>query len=144
MCFPRLSLPVGVLLGPAAVFLILTVACTTLRPVRPDQLSGPHAPDNVLVTGLDHSKVVLYAPRVVGDTLEGTIKGRGVIDNRRRFLLSQTTTIQKVQAAPARTAALVALVALSAGMTYLLIQGSEKICTCQLPDGTTPLSSCCS
>jgi hypothetical protein len=122
--FRALLPPPSLALG---VCLSTTVACTTLRPVTPEQLSGPQAPDSVRVTGADHSRVVVHAPRVVGDTLEGTIPGLGLVDMQQKFLLSQTTAIETVEKSPTRTAALeVALIAIPAGVTYLAIEQSQN------------------
>jgi hypothetical protein len=59
----------------AATCLMVTAACTTLRPVEPDELAGPDAPDTVRVAEQDHSVVVFHQPRAVGDTLVGTAHG---------------------------------------------------------------------
>ncbi|HXQ29745.1 MAG TPA: hypothetical protein VN848_10790 [Gemmatimonadales bacterium] len=86
----------------AATCLIVTAACTTLRPVEPDELRGPNPPERVRVTTTDDSTVVLRAPTVLGDTLIGTVDRV-----RRTFLLAQATAIQAWEPAPGRTAALV-------------------------------------
>ncbi len=82
--------------------LTITAACTTLRPVEPDELRGPSRPERVRITEINDSTVVLRTPKVVGDTLIGTVDGA-----RRTFLLAQATAIQAREPAPGRTAALV-------------------------------------
>jgi len=70
--------------------------------VDPDELRGPNPPERVRVTKTDDSTVVLRAPKLVGDTLIGTVDGV-----RRTFLLARGTAIQAWEPAPGRTAALV-------------------------------------
>jgi hypothetical protein len=91
-----------------------------MRPVQPEELRSPRPPESVRVTLADHSTVVVYAPRVVGDTLVGvTIYGA-----RQHFLVSRTTTIQAREAAPDRTAGLVLLSA--SGVLALAIYLVER------------------
>ena len=116
MRFPFLPLPLGALLARAGACLLVTGACTTLRSIGRDELRGPNPPSSVRVTQADHSTVVLHAPKVVGDTLEGTVNGV-----RQQVPLSQTTAIQAREAAPDRTAALVFGAGAVAAFGYVMI-----------------------
>ena len=70
MRFPSLCESV---LALAATCLIVTAACTTLRPVQPDKLRGPNPPDRVRLTETNDSTVVLRDPQLVGDSLVGMV-----------------------------------------------------------------------
>jgi hypothetical protein len=87
--------------------LVVTAACTTMRPVDPDELRGPNPPERVRVTKTDDSTVVLHTPKLIGDMLVGFANG-----TRLTLLLSQTTTIRAWEPAPGRTA-----IFIFAGMT---------------------------
>jgi hypothetical protein len=106
MRFPVLSLPAGALLSCMGACLLLAVACTTVRPVTADELSGPNPPNPVKVTAIDttgrRSTVLLQAPEVVGDTLFGTENGV-----RERILLADVNTMSAKQKSPGKTALLV-------------------------------------
>ena len=80
----------------------LFVACTTVRPVQPAELSPPHAPTRVWVTGANHSTVVLDSARVSGDSLVGSVNGQA-----QRLVLSEATVLRAREPSEARTAALV-------------------------------------
>ena len=82
----------------------LLVACTTVRPVQPAELSPPHAPTRVWVTGADRSTVVLDSAHVTGDTIVGLVSGRP-----RRLALSEATVLRVEELSEARTLALMAL-----------------------------------
>jgi hypothetical protein len=116
--------------------LILAAACTTLRPVEPDELRGPNAPDRVRVTKTDDSTVVLRTPKIVGDTLVGFVN-----DTRRTFLLSQTTAIQGWEPAPGCTA-----IFIFAGMTgafaLLVTETTTKTPQVLWPCFKTPSGAC--
>ncbi|HXQ29562.1 MAG TPA: hypothetical protein VN848_09855, partial [Gemmatimonadales bacterium] len=92
--------PFGSSLARAAACLVLTSACTTLRPVALDELRGPTPPDRVLVRLNDHSTLWLSAPKLVGDTLEGVAQGLG----SQHILLSDAMGVREREAAPGRTA----------------------------------------
>jgi len=117
----------------AATFLIVAAACTTLRPVEPDELRGPNPPDRVRVAKTDDSTVVLHTPRLVGDTLVGFVNGA-----RRAFALSQTTEIEMCEADPGRTAAAVVFGGSSAVLTYLVIEVGNAG-----PHAVAPQGNCC-
>jgi hypothetical protein len=128
--------------------LTLITACTAMRQVPLGQLRSQGGPDSVFVTEADHSTVVLHAPRVVGDTLKGTVEGVGVYGTRRQFLLSQTTAIQTKELAPVRTVALVlGLVAIP--VTYVAIKNATRSTPLCLPgaadcmDPPLPGTICC-
>jgi hypothetical protein len=128
-------------LAGAGSCLILAVACTTLQPIRPEQLTGPNAPKSVLVIGAGDSAVVVDEPHVVGDTLVGIANGV-----RQQFLLSPQTTIEVRQAAPARTGALlVGGLAAATALTYVLAekQSGSSHCDgyCPFPLGVSVI--CC-
>jgi len=93
---------ISLLFPPLALIALLAAACTTLRPVEPDDLIGADAPDRVQVTEQDRTVVVFHQPRVVGDTLIGTVNGVS-----QRLLLWQGAAIQVREPAPERTANLV-------------------------------------
>jgi hypothetical protein len=120
--------------------LVVTAACTTLRPVEPDELRGSNPPDRVRVTKTDDSTLVLHTPKVVGDTLIGFVD-----DTRRAFPLSQTTAIDTWAADPGQTAAAVIFGGGLGAMTFLVIRATSAsssprgACTANCPPGVT----CC-
>ncbi|HXQ27916.1 MAG TPA: hypothetical protein VN848_01495 [Gemmatimonadales bacterium] len=105
MRLPLLSLPVRARLARVGICLILTSACTTLRPLTPDDLGNK--PESVHVTLADHSTVVLHTPQVIGDTLVGTVNGA-----RQGFPLSQVTAIREREFDGVRTGVLITIAAM--------------------------------
>ena len=99
---------------------LLIAACTTLRPVQPDELRGPNPPDRVRVTETNDSTIVLRDPKLVGDTLVGLVDGK-----RRAFLLSHTTAIDTWAADHGRTAAAIVFGGGLAAFTYLVIYAAN-------------------
>lgn len=95
----------------AAIVGIVSLACYTTRPVPPAALAS-HAPARVLLTQLD-STVVVWYPRVSGDTLQGVVDGA-----RERFVISPHTSIATRDFAAPKTVG-VALV--GAGVLAFLI-----------------------
>ena len=84
--------------------LLLAAACHTMQPVPMDELLS-NSINPIWVTRADHSTVIIHAPVVKGDTLQGFVDGEF-----REMPLSQATTIQTRRPAPARTAAVAAAV----------------------------------
>ncbi len=54
----------------------LACACTTLRPVQPDQLTSRHLPARVWVIRADQSVAVFDSAHVEGDSLVGMVNGK--------------------------------------------------------------------
>jgi hypothetical protein len=133
MRFPYLIPPVCASFATAGACLIVVAACTTLQPVRPEQLTGANPPRSVRVIRADHSTVVVDVPQVVGDTLVGIADGV-----RQQFPLSPGTTIETRQAAPARTGALVIGLAAAAALTYIIAEQQSGSSHC---DGLCPSPS---
>jgi hypothetical protein len=101
MRLPILPLQLSTFSSLAGAVLMLA-ACTSIRPVTPDDLASPDRPSRVRVTQFDRSVVVLKGPEVIGDTLVGTANGV-----RRQILLSDVNTMSAKKAAPGKTALLV-------------------------------------
>ena len=99
---------------------LLIAACTTLRPVQPDELRGPNPPDRVRVTEANDSTVILRSPQLVRDTLIGTVDG-----TRRAFPLLGTTEIDTWEAAPGQTAAAILFGGGLAAFTYVVIYAAN-------------------
>jgi len=59
----------------AALISASGMACTTVRQVKPVEYIPQHGPEIVWVTGADSSVVAIVAPRVLDDTLSGTLRG---------------------------------------------------------------------
>ena len=114
----------------SATCLIVTAACTTLRPVEPDELRGLNPPERVRVTKTNDSTVVLHTPQMVGDTLVGFVDS-----TRRAFLLSHTTAIDTWAADPGRTAATIIFGGGLGVLTYLVIHASSQ--------SSPPQGNCC-
>jgi hypothetical protein len=111
MHFPLRSLPVG-----AGTWLLLSAACTTFRPVQPDQLTPPHSAARVWVPRADRSVAVFDSARVEGDSVVGIINGTA-----ERLPLTGAT-IQTRRLSIGRTAALAGAVAVALTV-YLLDRG---------------------
>jgi hypothetical protein len=134
---PLRTLPLTARLTRAGACLLLAGGCTALRPVGPEELSGPSRPDSARVMLADHSTVVLYGPRVVGDTLVGTTMN-GV---RRHVLLSQTTAIQVRESAPDRTVGLVFGIVAAVG-AIVVFETMKGGCTPKFVPGTVDVARC--
>lgn len=93
-------------------------ACSTLQPVTTPREFIPAArPDRIWVTTNDNAKLLVEAPRLLGDTLVGFVGGR-----YEEILLPDTRWVGVRQSAPRRTAFLVAgVVVLGASLAYLLM-----------------------
>jgi hypothetical protein len=85
----------------------------------------------------DHSTVVLYGPRVVGDTLVGSTMN-GV---RQHVVFSQTLAIQAREAAPDRTAGLIfgTVAVVGAIVVFETMKGG---CTPKFVPGTIDVYRC--
>jgi hypothetical protein len=81
--------------------LLLTAACTSLRPVPPARLQQSHPLPRVWVMRADRSAVIFDEAHVRGDTLVGLVNG-----NWERMPLSEATTIRARERSGSRTAAL--------------------------------------
>jgi len=104
-----------------AVTAILLNACHTMRPVQPSALTAG-AVGAVWVTKTDHSTVILQAPRVTGDTLEGFVDG-----SFHEMLLSQTTKLAVQQPARGRTVAIGVAVGVSALATFIYMANRSDV-----------------
>ena len=85
-----------------ASILVLTLACTTLSPVRPADLTSSDPIPRVWVTSADHSVVVFDSARVSADSLVGIVHGEP-----RSIALSEATVIRAREFSEGRTAALI-------------------------------------
>jgi len=94
----------------------LAAACHSLRPIEASQLSSTNI-DRIWVTGADHTKFALYAPRVTGDTLAGFLEH----GQYREMMLSDASRLEAKRPDATRTAVLGAVsgAALLAGMVYM-------------------------
>jgi hypothetical protein len=99
----------GLLRLVCAAFAIATAACHSMRPVQPSQLVATSI-KRIWVTQADHSTVVVDAPQLRGDTLQGFVDGQ-----YREMPLSQATSIQTLRSARGRTT----LLAVAAGVAAL-------------------------
>lgn len=102
----------------ACATLIATLtACTTLQPVATPQQFIPVArPNRIWVTRADSSKLLVEAPRLLGDTLVGWVAGR-----YEEIPLPEARWVSVRQPAPRRTMLLVgAMVAVGAFMISVL------------------------
>jgi hypothetical protein len=126
------------LLASSLTCLTLTVACTTLRPVEPNDLRGPNPPDRVRVSETNDSTVDLRAPRLTGDTLVEDVDGK-----QRALPLSGIAEIDGWTADPGRTAAAVVFGGGAAALTYLVIEaGISRPAVCNVTDGPFGSEAC--
>jgi uncharacterized protein YfaQ (DUF2300 family) len=115
--------------------LFITAACTTFRPVQPDQLTPPQSPARVWVTRGDRSVAVLDSARVEGDSLVGIVNGTA-----ERLPLTGAT-IQTRQLSIGRTAALAGAVAVALTV-YLLDKGAAPQAFVCPPAMSAPCVDC--
>ena len=90
------------IVGPVLTIASVVSACTTTRALQRAELASQPLP-RVWVTRADHTKVVMTAPQVTGDTLVGTVGGV-----RQQFLLFETPEVSTREFSKGRTALLVA------------------------------------
>ena len=120
--------------------LLITAACTTLRPVRPDQLTPPQSPARVWVTRADRSVAVFDSARVEGDSLVGIINGTA-----ERLPLTGAT-IQTRQLSIGRTAALAGAVAVAGAVALTQVEranGQGPVCVNGVLSSINPGCGCC-
>jgi hypothetical protein len=92
-------------------------ACRTMKPVTLDHLNGL-GPDRVWVTESDQSVVLMYEPKVVGDTLVGYIgreRGRLPSAGIRQLRVRASAPTRTALLAVGGTAALIGLAVAVAG-----------------------------
>jgi hypothetical protein len=136
MRFQLLSLPVRARLARVGSCLILASACTTLRPLTPDDLGDKRA-ESVHVTLADHSTVVMHTPQVIGDTLVGTVNGA-----REGFPLSQVTAIRDREFDWVHTGILITVGAMG-GLAVFAIQHGNGLPSSTARCGSGILTSNC-
>ena len=107
---------------------VASVACKTMKTVTLDQLDALR-PDRAWVTQSDKSVVLLYDPKVVGDTVVGYV-GR----QRQGWPSGQLERLVVQQAAPARTALLAVGIATGLGGFFVAVAGSG---TAQIQNATS-------
>jgi hypothetical protein len=126
---------------PFSALLACAAACTTLRPVQPDQLTSLHSPARVWVTRADHSVAVFDSARVESDSLVGVVNGQP-----QRVALVDITMLRARERSGERTAALM-LFGASVG-TALVVdamatnQGPGKSSCPAVNSGSFPVSGC--
>ena len=99
---------------------VASSACKTMRTVGLDQVNGLQ-PESAMVTESDQSIVLMYEPKVVRDTLTGYV-GR----HREKVAAARVDKVRVQTAAPARTALLVAGLAVGVTGFLVLVGGSGQ------------------
>ena len=118
----------------------LTAACHSMRPIEANQLTA-RSVDRIWVTGADHAKFELYAPRLTGDTLAGFL----VDGQYREMMLSDASQLEARRPDATRTAVLGAVTgaALLAGMIYMANRNYVGDgATCYTARDGTPIPCC--
>jgi hypothetical protein len=131
------------LIPPLAATLALLGACHSMRPLPPAQLNSADLPARIWVTGTDHATVRLDAPRIMGDTLAGFVRGEF-----REMRLFETTAIRARTPAPGRTAVLGVFTGVVTLGAFLYMEsrrdvGNGQICLNALDQRPMPFTPCC-
>ena len=122
---------------------LILMACHTIRPVAPAQLTASSGVQRVWVTRTDQSTLAIDLPEVVGDTLTGILHGEP-----QSIPLSDATEILARKPAPARTLAVVMLASglALAGFAYMESRpdvGDARYCGNAIGSRPAPFTSCC-
>ncbi|HUL49265.1 MAG TPA: hypothetical protein VLT79_04530 [Gemmatimonadales bacterium] len=104
-----------------SILTLISLACTTVRPIDRDQLISAHPPARVRVTRSDATTLTLDAPRLVGDTLQGTANGAA---HSLRF--TDVVKLEAREPSDARTGALVASILVGGAIATVIVAKNQS------------------
>ena len=121
---------------------LVTLACTAVRPIERDQLISSHPPARVRVTRSDFSTITLDAPRLVGDTIQGSENGVTQSLN-----VTNVVKLEAREPSDARTGALVASILVGGAIATVIVAKNQSagpgVNVCPANDCPFDAFSCC-